>query len=160
MAKKTQGTSLFALIPGSAPRIVRMTCVTSITGVGAGAKDQIDTTCLEDLEDRQFEAGLASPGATNFSINYDPADDSYEDLYQLKESGEKTQFYIGLSDGAVSIAPTIGVGDAVTIPTTRSFLEFTGFVSEFPFDFSQNAVVTSAITIQRSGSVIRHRKPA
>ena len=54
MAKKTQGTSLFALIPGSAPIIARITCVTSITGLGAGARDQIDVTCLEDLTDRQL----------------------------------------------------------------------------------------------------------
>ena len=159
MAKKTQGTSLFALIPGSSPIIARITCVTSITGLGAGARDQIDVTCLEDLTDRQFEAGLASPSAVSFSVNYDPADIGYEQLYQLKESGEKTQFFIGLSDGPLSAAPTLGVGDAITFPNTRSFLEFTGFVSEFPFDFAQNSVITSAITVQRSGEVVRHLKP-
>lgn len=157
MSLKTQGTSLFVLIPGTSDSIVRITCVKEVTGVGAGAKDQIDVTCLEDTEDRQFVAGLASPSAVTMTVNYDPADGEYESLLDLKESGANTRFFLGLSDGAKSIAPTLS-SDVVTFPPTRSFLEFQGFISEFPFDFAQNTVITSAITVQRSGSVVRHLK--
>lgn len=157
MSLKTQGTSLFVLIPGSTPTIARVTCVKEVTGVGAGAKDQIDVTCLEDTEDRQYVAGLATPSAVTMSVNYDPSDGEYESLLDLKESGENTQFFLGLSDGAKTIAPTLTAG-VPTFPTTRSFLEFTGFISEFPFDFAQNTVITSAISVQRSGSIVRHLK--
>jgi hypothetical protein len=157
MSLKTQGTSLFILIPGTTDTIARVTCVKEVTGVGAGAKDQIDVTCLEDTEDRQYVAGLATPSAVTMSVNYDPSDGEYESLLDLKESGDNTRFFLGLSDGAKTIAPTI-VSGVVTFPSTRSFLEFQGFIAEFPFDFAQNTVITSAISVQRSGSVIRHLK--
>ncbi len=159
MSILTQGTALFVLIPGSSPQLVDAGCVTSITGVGAGAADQIDVTCLKDLTDRQFKKGLASPSAVTMNLNYDPKSDPQQQMLQLKESGETVRWFIGLSDfvtpSDVDTGPTL-TGDTVTFPTTRSFMEFSGYVSEFPFDFSQNAVVTTAVTVQRSGAVVFH----
>ncbi|HGN2621276.1 TPA: phage tail tube protein, partial [Pseudomonas aeruginosa] len=37
------------------------------------------------------------------------------------------------------------------LPPTRTWFVFRGYVSDFPFDFAANAVVTSTATIQRSG---------
>mgnify|MGYP002130236824 CR=1 FL=1 len=38
-----------------------------------------------------------------------------------------------------------------TLPATRTWFTFQGFVSDFPFDFAGNAVVSTAVAIQRSG---------
>lgn len=38
-----------------------------------------------------------------------------------------------------------------TLPATRTWFTFQGFVSDFPFDFAGNAVVATVAAIQRSG---------
>ena len=38
-----------------------------------------------------------------------------------------------------------------TLPPDRTWFVFVGHVSDFPFDFAANTVVTSTVTIQRSG---------
>lgn len=38
------------------------------------------------------------------------------------------------------------------LPTDRTWFTFMGYVSDFPFDFTANAVVATAATIQRSGA--------
>lgn len=38
-----------------------------------------------------------------------------------------------------------------TLPATRTWFTFQGYVSDFPFDFAGNAVVSTAVAIQRSG---------
>ncbi|MDO1979112.1 phage tail tube protein, partial [Escherichia coli] len=67
------------------------------------------------------------------------------------------------SDG-IGIAPTEaqdsnGDWDFV-LPPTRTWFVFRGYVSDFPFDFAANAVVTSTATIQRSGGSAWIRKSA
>lgn len=44
------------------------------------------------------------------------------------------------------------------LPDTRTWFTFRGYVSDFPFDFSANTVVTTAATIQRSGGSAWIRK--
>lgn len=44
----------------------------------------------------------------------------------------------------------LGDGDFI-LPTNRTWFMFRGYVSDFPFDFTGNAVVTAEVTIQRSG---------
>lgn len=44
------------------------------------------------------------------------------------------------------------------LPDTRTWFTFRGYVSDFPFDFAANTVVTTAATIQRSGGSAWIRK--
>mgnify|MGYP003634253410 CR=1 FL=1 len=44
------------------------------------------------------------------------------------------------------------------LPDTRTWFIFEGYVSDFPFDFAANTVVTTAATIQRSGGSAWIRK--
>lgn len=44
------------------------------------------------------------------------------------------------------------------LPNTRTWFTFRGYVSDFPFDFAANTVVTTAATIQRSGGSAWIRK--
>lgn len=167
MVMKTQGSDLYVLVPAEGtgdPTILRVNCVTDITGVGAGTADQVETTCLSELTDRTYVGGLSSPGQVTSSTNYDVNDASLDELQALRDSRANTQFYVGFSDGSVAGTdpdarprPTVGGGGTVTFPTTRSFVEFTGYVAEFGMDFAANNVVKSPITIQRSGSVVIHK---
>jgi len=152
MAKKTQGTELYFIDPAT-DEVMKVGCVTSVTGLTA-ARDQIETTCLED-QARSYEAGLATPGQAQFGINFDPEDESHVRLHELYVEGVNVPFALGWSDGT-GIAPTVTapVGDEpaeFTLPATRSWITFDGFISDLPFDFSQNAVVASTVSVQVSG---------
>lgn len=62
----------------------------------------------------------------------------------------------GAGSGATASAE-LGDGD-FSLPNTRTWFVFDGYVSDFPFDFAANTVVTTAATIQRSGGSAWIRK--
>ena len=159
MAVKTQNTSLYFIDPdtGAASDVG---CVTQIDGIDS-SRDQIETTCLTS-GDREYVAGLGTPGTASFTINVDPSNAVHVRMYQLKQRGDVLKWALGWGDGAldsngmISMDPPTGVdsdGDFI-LPTTRSWLEFQGYLSSFPFSFALNAVVTSAIGIQISGEQV------
>lgn len=55
----------------------------------------------------------------------------------------------GLGSGATGTA-ILGDYDFV-LPDTRTWFTFQGYIADFPFDFAANTVVTSALSVQRSG---------
>lgn len=58
---------------------------------------------------------------------------------------------VGWSDGK-DVLPTVNTkGDGFELPATRTWFTFDGYVSDFPFNFALNAVVTTTVTIQRTG---------
>lgn len=80
--------------------------------------------------------------------------------------GKITGFVITNPGSGYTRAPTVGLtgagtGGAATavvaascefnVPTNRTWNTFDGYVSGFPFNFALNALVQSAVTIQRSG---------
>ena len=145
MAVKTQGTQLYFIDPEGGD-VVTVGCVTAITGLTA-ARDQIETTCLDSLA-REYVAGMATPGAAQFTINFDPADASHVRLHELYVEGTTLDWALGWSDGTA--APTSD-SSAFTLGATRSWITFEGFISDLPFDFALNAVVSSNVSIQVSG---------
>jgi hypothetical protein len=145
MALKTQGTQLYFIDPEDFS-VVTVGCVTSLTGLTA-ARDQIETTCLDSTA-RTYVAGMATPGAAQFTINFDPSDSSHVRLHELYVEGLDLDFALGWSDGTA--APTSD-STAFTTPTTRTWILFSGFISDLPFDFALNTVVTSNVSIQVSG---------
>jgi hypothetical protein len=145
MALKTQGTQLYFIDPDTFAVTV-VGCVTALTGLTA-ARDQIETTCLDSTA-RTYVAGMATPGAAQFTINFDPSDSSHVRLHELYVEGLDLDFALGWSDGTA--APTSD-STAFTTPTTRTWILFSGFISDLPFDFALNTVVTSNVSIQVSG---------
>jgi hypothetical protein len=145
MALKTQGTQLYFIDPDTFAVTV-VGCVTALTGLTA-ARDQIETTCLDSTA-RTYVAGMATPGAAQFTINFDPSDSSHVRLHELYVEGVDLDFALGWSDGTA--APTSD-STAFTTPTTRTWILFSGFISDLPFDFALNTVVTSNVSIQVSG---------
>lgn len=148
MAQKTQGTMLYVIDPDD-DSVLEVGCITNISGLDS-TLEQIETTCLSENA-RTYLAGLATPGTATFTINADSDDESHIRLHQLKKSGDNLLWAIGWSDGVAP--PTVDLGPPVdfTLPTTRSWITFEGFMNAFSFDFSQNAVVTSNVGIQISG---------
>ena len=147
MAIKTQGTDLYALDPSDNSLIV-VGCVTSIDGIDTTI-EQIEVTCLGDSA-RRYEAGLATPGAATFGINFDTADASHVRLHQLKVLGENMQWAIGWSEDP-GTPPTVDSNGDFVLPTSRSWIVFEGFMNSFPFSFAQNSVVQATVGIQVSG---------
>lgn len=64
--------------------------------------------------------------------------------------------FTGAGTGATGTS-VLGDFDFV-LPNTRTWFTFEGYVSDFPFDFAANTVVTTAATIQRSGGSAWIRK--
>ena len=156
MSMLTQGTQVYALVPTELDptkfEVLNVQCATAFTPGGSPA-EQIQDTCLEETNAHSYMRGLRTPGQASLTINADPRNSSHVKLHQISESDDSTpiKWAIGWSDG-VGIPPTVTVGGTdFTLPATRTWFTFQGFVSDFPFDFSANAVVSTEVAIQRSG---------
>lgn len=154
MGIKTQGTQLYMLLPsagGTGNEVVQIECTTSIT-LGGAPRDQIEDTCLDETEARSYLQGLGTPASSTVALNADPRNASHKRLHDLLADGTVVAFALGWSDGK-DIAPTLNTaGDDFELPATRTWNVFKGFVSDFPFDFQGNAVVSTTCTVQRSGA--------
>lgn len=143
---KAQGTSLYFIDPDAPTTPVEVACITSFSGMTA-TRDQTEVTCLGD-EARRFESGMLNPGTASFGINFDPADPSHSRLHELYVAGTSVEWALGASDGTAD--PTITTGE-FTLPATRTWWTFAGYVSDFPFDFAIGGRVSSTLAIQLSG---------
>ncbi|HEI4030012.1 TPA: phage tail protein [Escherichia coli] len=153
MSVVTQGTQMYVLNNGV---VSEVECITSFSP-GSSPADQIEDTCLSETSTRSYKKGLRTPGQATVALNADPANASHVMLSNLAESSDQTNltFAIGWADGtAEPTAATASDPDAVdglSLPDTRTWYVFQGYVSDFPFDFQANTVVQTSATIQRSG---------
>lgn len=148
MAIKTQGTVLYAIDPAD-DSVITVGCITSLDGIDT-TNEQIETTCLSDLA-RTYLSGLATPGTATFDINFDVLDASHNRLHALKVAGTTLDWAVGFSDATV--APTVTASEW-TLGSTRSWITFEGFMTNFPFSFAQNSVIQSSVGIQISGEPV------
>lgn len=158
MAILTQGTQIYFIDPDD-DSVVEVTCATGLN-LGGNPADQIETTCLS-ASDRTYVSGLRTPGAASISINPDEvAYDAHYDMFELsqRDPSPVLKWAVGWSNGTA--APTVDTNGDWVIPNTRTFFTFEGYISDMPFDFAQNTVVSGEVSIQRSGALIQHRKTA
>lgn len=148
MSILTQGTQLYMIDPDD-DSVVTIGQVTNFNPGGAPA-DQIEDTPLESKV-RTYKRGLRTPGQATASINTDPNEPSHVRMHELSEddNAQDVKFAVGWSDGTE--APTADVDGSFVLPTTRTWFEFSGYVADFPLDFTGNTVVKSEVAIQRSG---------
>lgn len=151
---RSAGTELYFLDPEDCS-VVQVGCPTSITGLDSTI-EQLETTCLESTA-RTYEAGLATPGTATFTLSLNPQDPSHIRLLELKTAGTSLRWVIGFPD-AIGTDPT-GTTDsdgecAFSLPESRTWLEFEGFVNSYAFDFSLNALITATVGIQVSGDPV------
>lgn len=154
MSIKTQGTQVYVLVPPAsgtgANTVLEIDGLTAFNPGGTPA-DQIDTTTLKDKA-RTYLKGLRTPGTASGNVLADPKNAGHLRLIQLAadDSEINLKFAVGLSDGTA--APTVASGGSdFTLPTSRTWFTFDGYISDFPFDFATNTVLNTALTIQRSG---------
>lgn len=149
-----QGSQLYFVDPDT-KQVVKVQCPTGFTPGGAPA-DQLDDTCIDDTT-KKFKKGLRTPGSATVNMMSDPQYATHVRLYELyaedSETNTEIQFAIGQSDGK-DIAPTADSNGMFVFPTTRSWLAFSGYISDFPFDFQANTLVQTAMTIQQSGLAV------
>ncbi|EDE1154999.1 phage tail protein [Salmonella enterica subsp. enterica serovar Newport] len=153
MSVVTQGTQMYVLNNGV---VSEVECITSFSP-GSSPADQIEDTCLSETNTRSYKKGLRTPGQATVALNADPANASHVMLSNLAESSDQTNltFAIGWADGTAE--PTVATSgdpdavDGLSLPDTRTWYVFQGYVSDFPFDFQANTVVQTSATIQRSG---------
>jgi len=82
---KTQGSELFTVdkLSSSTASVLKFECPTGITGLG-GAADQIESTCLSTVGDKEYEGGLGNPGQVSVPFNFIPRSQSHQILFDLK----------------------------------------------------------------------------
>lgn len=152
---RTQGTELFTVdeLSSSVAQLLKFACPTGITGLG-GAKDQIETTCLDTQGDKEYVAGLGNPGQVSVPFNFIPSHQSHQILFDLKEAGTVLQWMECFSEGTT--LPTLDVDDDLVAPAGRTTAEFQAYVSDVNIDAATNEIVRGTLTLQRSGSVVWH----
>lgn len=155
MSILTQGTQVYVLDPGisgAGPLTVLEIEHVTAFNPGGNPADQIDDTPLSERNSKKFKRGLRTPGQASLTISADPCNASHLRLHQMSESDsdQPLKWAVGWSDG--KDAPTLNTaGDDFELPEDRTWFLFEGFVSDFPFDFAGNTVVTTAAAVQRSG---------
>lgn len=150
---RTQGTELFLVdsLSASVAAVLKFACPTGITGIGAGAKDQLEDTCLDNKTDKTYKGGLGNPGQISVPFNFIPSNGSHQILWDLKESGEVVEWLAGLSDGVA--VPTLGPDDKLVPPPApqRTSIVFDAYVADLNIDIATNEIVRGTLTLQRSG---------
>ncbi|UHQ21886.1 hypothetical protein LVB77_14550 [Lysobacter sp. 5GHs7-4] len=146
MAKLTKGTVLYVIDPAD-DSILIVGCATNIDGIDT-TLEQVETTCLEDSA-RTYVAGMATPGAATFTINFDPDDASHVRLHQMKVAGLTLKWAVGIGIGDPPTA--VDSNGEFELPGTRPWIEFEGFMNSYPFSFPLAGLVTSNVGIQVSG---------
>jgi hypothetical protein len=156
MSVKTQGTQLFIIDPDATGgcEILTIECATSLSGLGS-PREQIETTCLED-DARSYVGGLATPGQLTVTVNFDPNNESHFRMYELWKDNVDFQFAIGF--GPETNVPTVDTSCDFVLPTARTYITGSGYISDVPIEIALNAVVTASIPIQVSGEYTIHRK--
>jgi len=151
MSMFAQGSELYFVDPDT-NAVVKVECPTGFTPGGAPA-DQLEDTCI-DATTKTFKKGLRTPGAATINLLADPKYASHIRLYELyaedSDENRDIQWAIGWSDGK-GIPPTVDSNGLFVFPTSRTWLPFEGYISDFPFDFQTNTLVSTAMTVQRSG---------
>jgi len=144
---KSQKSELFWA--SAATTATRAVAIKGFSGLG-GARDQIDTSNLDNLEDRTFVSGLGSPSPVTVAFNVHADEASHTALLALKTSGAEVSWGIYSSHSAT--APT-AVGSVMQSVTTRASAIFQGYVSDINIDIGENDIWKGTITIQRTGAV-------
>lgn len=157
MSKLSQGTQVYLIDPDD-DSVIEIECITSFNP-GGNPADQLDDTCLANTT-ATYKRGLRKPGVAAAELNADPENASHIRLFELSDSDEEAdqdlRFVIGWSDGTT--VPTADSAGEFVLPTTRTWFKFSGYVANFPFDFGINKLVTSQVSIQRSGKGVWQKK--
>lgn len=149
MSVNAQGTQLYFADPDSEGEIIEVDCLTSLDGLSAPLGEE-DTSCLADLGST-VEPTIFQAGSATFTVRFDPSVASHIRLFEIHRAKQKLKWAVGFSDG-LDIAPSSVDSDGdLVVPGTRTWLLFTGYISEFPWSFALGTKVTNNLTIRTDG---------
>jgi hypothetical protein len=159
---RTQGSHLYFVDRTGTPTLVKLACPTGMTGLTAGAADQIEDTCLDETDARTYVGGLNAPAAVSVPFNLKPKDTGHQLLFTLRDTRAVLDWIALLSETAT--APTLAAGPTppagtIVPPVDRTSFTFKGYISEVAIDVATNEIVRGTITIQRSGPATPHWVP-
>ncbi|WP_151815081.1 phage tail tube protein [Acinetobacter soli] len=142
---KSQGTKVYALVAGA---IVRFTCYNAID-LGQDSTSKIDVTCLDD-DEKSYERGMVDPGEGTLTVQVDDENASHATGLSLAESGEELDWFVG-SKG--DDAPPTVSGGVVTLPKSRNWLTYKGYLNKASPTIEADGVWTYAWPLVRTSSV-------
>lgn len=151
---ETQGTHLYFVdtVSSSVDEVRRLTCPTSIPGIGGGTKDRIPTDCLDNVSGfHTYIGGLADAAEMTVPFVLYKGDAGHQALLALRRANTVVGWYVGLSDDTDD--PTIDSDGDLVSPTTRTGFSFRGYIANLTFDAEGNEVVRGSVTIQRTTDI-------
>lgn len=146
----TQGSELYFIDPDT-QQVMDAGCINQITGISV-PKDQRENTCLRD-KDRRYKPGMGNPGSATLEVQFDPQDPAHIKLYKLYKANKVVSFTLGFSDATGTEPGVNQSGDDFDLPENRTWILFDAYISDWPWDFSQNSEVTNSLPVQISGGV-------
>lgn len=115
-----------------------------ISGIG-GSRAVNNAQNLKD-ESVTVIPGAITPTSASFTLYLDTGSEEQKALYQLYKTAKVVDFYVGITDDIDNV-PTLD-GAVLTIPTTRTFAHFRGFLTDFPLEFAVDSLVECNVTVQ------------
>lgn len=161
MARRTQGSMVWFVRKNPDTEkfeLIKVGCPLNFKP-GTDSRDKYDDTCLEQEDNKTYleGGGLSDPGTASFDINADPTVPSHGMLFDMigGQTVEWIKGWAGKTKGSVkSIVPTVEPDTGVvTLPTTRSWTTFKGYVESFPLDTDANTIEKTTVTVQRTTKV-------
>ncbi|SUO95264.1 phage tail tube protein [Suttonella ornithocola] len=149
----SNGTEVFIVDPTNDTKVYKL-CVTQLD-VNEGDPTKIDVTTLCEREKIQEVDGLLGSSESTFTINMDFSDETHKMLLAARKDKRELKFRIGQSDGdAQATHSSSGWGEE----TSRTWVDFTGYISKVPLSYSVNAVVQPQVSVtMTSGYSVTHK---
>ncbi|MCH7337130.1 MULTISPECIES: phage tail tube protein [Acinetobacter] len=144
---KVQKTQVF-YFDGTA--IVPVVCAKTID-LGQDSEEDVDVTCL-DSDEVDSDAGQVTPGEGSLAIDFDDENSSHLQLLALSKTDPKQTVHWYLGSSHSTDGPTV-TGGAVTLPTTRTWWEFDGYLKRAAPTFEKGQHVGYSFPLKRRSSV-------
>lgn len=130
--------------------IIPVVCAKEID-LGQDSEEDVDVTCIDSPE-VDTEAGQITPGEGSLAIDLDDENSSHLKLVALSKTDPKktVRWYMGSSH--TDDPPTVTSG-AVTLPTTRTWWEFDGYLKRAAPTFEKGQHVGYSFPLKRRSSV-------
>lgn len=146
MAKvKSNGTQIYGVVD---KEIVAFKCYYAID-LGQDTRGKIEVSCLDD-DEKSYIPGSVDPGEGSMTVQLDDESIPHARALQLAKDGTEIEWYIGSKGDEL---PTISVEGDVTLPTSRNWLTFSGYLNPVAPTIEADGVWTYAFPLVRTTSV-------
>lgn len=158
---KSNGTVIFGLI---ADAIVRFKCFRAVD-LGNDTVSKVDISCLDE-DTKTYMAGSVDPAEGSLTIQLDDENITHAQLLSLAESNENILWYMRApvaKSADETIVPTVtGTGDdaVVTLPTTATWVSFSGYLTSVGPTVEMDDVWTYAFPLVRTSKIVTTLKEA